>query len=287
MMDHLTMEWFLGLPGRRRRRVAEAVGEGLMGALIPLPYSPETELLPAFREPRTDLEMLLVPGGTYRRGLSPAEERAARRLCDPIPANLEEMRPSETVEVSPFFLGRCPVTEAAASAILEQTPDDASPLAPAWRSREETLAVVSALGCRLPEEIEWEYACRGGSSTLFTWGDHLPSDQVLETWLVWDASDGTETRRNGFGLEGLFGGEWCADPFSVSYRPGAAIEEDSFVVRGSGTQFWPWQDEEWVWCASAMRMPSSGLFDGRCGFRLARDLPSDLKASLSDLIRKW
>jgi len=51
-----------------------------------------------------------------------------------------------------------------------------------------------------------------------------------------------------------------------------AIEEGSSVVRGGGSQFWPWQDEEWIWCASAMRMPSSGLFDGRCGFRLAHDL---------------
>ncbi len=105
----------------------------------------------------------------------------------------------------------------------------------------------------------------------------------MEAWLVWDAPGGIQKRRNGFDLEDLFGGEWCADPFYVSYEPGAAIEEGSFVVRGGGSQFWPWQGEEWIWCASAMRMPSSGLFDGHCGFRLARDLPSELQATLSEM----
>ncbi len=270
-MGRLTMEWFLGLSKARRNEVAEVVGQRLGGTLIPLPYDPETELLPSFSEPLTGLEILLVPGGTFRRGLSVTEEQAALRLCDPIPANLEEMRPSEMVEVSPFLLGRGPVTEEAAKAALVQPLGDTAPLAPAWRSRGEVLEVVSALGFRLPREMEWEYACRGGSRTLFTWGDHLPSDEELEAWLVWDASG--DERRNGYGLEGLFGGEWCADPFLVSYELGAKIEAGSFVVRGGGSQFWPWQDEEWIWCASAMRMPSSGLFDGRCGFRLARDLP--------------
>ncbi len=282
-MSRLTMKWFLGLSDTRREEVAEVVGRGFRETLIPLPYAPKTELLPSFGEPRTGLEMLLIPGGTYRRGLSPAEEQAARRLCDPIPANLEEMRPSETVEVLPFLLGRSPVTEAAARAALDRSAGDADPPVPAWHSREETLEVVSALECRLPREIEWEYACRGGSGALFTWGDHLPSDEELEAWLVWDVSGGKQQRRNGFGLEGLFGGEWCADSFYVSYEPGAAIEEDSSVVRGGGSQFWPWQDEEWIWCANAMRMPSSGLFDGRCGFRLARDLPPEVQEALSEM----
>jgi formylglycine-generating enzyme required for sulfatase activity len=92
--------------------------------------------------------------------------------------------------------------------------------------------------------------------------------------LTFDFSAGNG-KANAFGLHGLFVGEWCLDFFAMSYEPNASLAADGSarVVRGGGAFFWPWQDQEWVWCMSAMRCPSTDLPEGKSGFRLIRNLP--------------
>lgn len=41
----------------------------------------------------------------------------------------------------------------------------------------QIVARWSAEGFRLPDSDEWEFACGGGSRTLFRWGDHAPCDR--------------------------------------------------------------------------------------------------------------
>lgn len=68
--------------------------------------------------------------------------------------------------------------------------------------------------------------------------------------------------------------EWCNDKFKWGYNENDVVDYESYTIRGGGSFFWPWKDNEWVWCMSAMRMPSRDLYDGTCGFRLVYDIPS-------------
>lgn len=78
---------------------------------------------------------------------------------------------------------------------------------------------------RLPTEAEWEYACRGGTYTLYNTGDGLSgecmrSQRVARDFDTVDLEVG-KTHPNAFGLYDMHGNveEWCLDyygPYSAS-----------------------------------------------------------------------
>lgn len=243
-----------------RREVARAFG----GEFAPADPG-EVTATPAFVHLPSGHRLRYIPAGRFQMGLSAHEEQAARAIFDPVPANLEEMRPVHEVQVKPFLVGERPVLTREAEPGSTRYRDSAASLTDA-----EVMAHCAALGMTLPTEVQWEYACRAGTATLFTWGDNLPSEEDLAGWLTFDfaAANG---KANGFGLHGLYVGEWCLDRFAASYAAVEPGDDAPRVVRGGGAFFWPWQDQEWVWCMSAMRLPATDLPDGRCGFRLVRN----------------
>ncbi|WP_372365741.1 formylglycine-generating enzyme family protein [Candidatus Uabimicrobium sp. HlEnr_7] len=65
--------------------------------------------------------------------------------------------------------------------------------------------------CYLPTEAQWEYACRAGTTTAFSFGDRITKDQVN-----YDENKTVEIKslpRNNWGLYEMHGniGEWCSD----------------------------------------------------------------------------
>jgi formylglycine-generating enzyme required for sulfatase activity len=90
---------------------------------------------------------------------------------------------------------------------------------------------------RLPTEAEWEYACRAGSSTAYSWGSAIACSNAMygnkrhrfEECLDYVKSRGLETNRpapaksfppNAWGLYDMHGNvwEWCHDWFG-EYTP--------------------------------------------------------------------
>ncbi|HAY4505314.1 TPA: SUMF1/EgtB/PvdO family nonheme iron enzyme [Escherichia coli] len=198
-----------------------------------------------------------IKGGLSSIGFSEMEEKQARMLSSELYVTLQEMRPVHNVVIPDMLVSIIPVTNDIAGKLIGHEFEQGREKYPAYLSFKNSQKITEMLNARLPTENEWEYFCRAGSSDLFTFGSELPDDDELEKWLNPDCSDLEKLSKNKFGLYSLYNCEWCSNLYTKDYLSKTNTEDH--VIRGGGAYFWPWQDEEWVWCLSAIRYPESEL----------------------------
>ena len=171
------------------------------------------------RDNASNIEMLLIPAGTFTMGCSASTEF----VCNSNEA------PTHQVTLSAFYIGRYEVTQAQWQAKMGSNPSyfsglSDSPSRPVERVSWNMIQGFNTLtGLRLPTEAEWEYAYRAGTTTAFHSYSAQPTgfndDTLLENIAWFNPASGNQTHAvggklaNGFGLHDMAGNvfEWCQD----------------------------------------------------------------------------
>jgi uncharacterized protein (TIGR02996 family) len=227
----------------------------------------------------TWLDLVLVPPGTFWMGGPDDEERQ----------DFDE-RPRHRVTLTRgFWLGTHQVTQAQWEAVMGGPAPRrfSGPGRPAdgvsWDDGQRFLAKLGS-GYRLPTEAEWEYACRGLTTTPFSFGPVATSGlanfdgnypygpAAVGPWLEATTPVGSYPP-NAWGLYDMHGNvwEWCHDWYDEEYYsispavdPPGPEEGTMKVLRGGS-----WYSYSWS-CRSAGRerfSPQSGA--GNYGLRVA------------------
>jgi len=165
--------------------------------------------------PDFNLEMVDIPAGRFNMG---SDER-------------ENEKPIHEVIVLAFQIGKYPVTQAQYQAVMGNNPSrfSGNPQNPVetvtWFDAQkfcEELSKLTGNNYRLPTEAEWEYACRAGTETRFSFGDE--ENQLGDyAWFDGNSNNAThpvgEKRPNPWGIYDMHGNvwEWCADQHHENY----------------------------------------------------------------------
>jgi formylglycine-generating enzyme required for sulfatase activity len=148
----------------------------------------------------------------------------------------------------------------------------------------------AASGYRLPTEAEWEYACRAGTKTDYSFGDE--ARQLGDfAWLADNSGKKTHPigrkKPNPWGLFDMHGNvaEWCQDVYAPDYykaspekQPRGPDDGNEYVLRGGS-----WKSTADA-LRSAYRIGETAGFSDAClardaiGFRCVRKSPSSKDA---------
>jgi len=193
------------------------------------------------RDTGTQMEMLLVPRGTFQLGCIMRSNYH--------PCYSYEQPVHQVTLTNSFYIGRYEVTQSQWVAKMGSNPSSFQGQSDSGSCPVETVSwntiqgYLGATGLRLPTEAEWEYACRAGTPAPFYNGS---TDESTAGALAWySTNSGGQTRAvggkvaNGFGLYDMLGNvwEWVNDwygtyPSSAQTNPTGPVSATGRVVRG-------------------------------------------------------
>jgi formylglycine-generating enzyme required for sulfatase activity len=204
-------------------------------------------------------DMIAIPGGAYLMG-SPDKEKGRQ----------VDEGPQHPVSVKPFWIGKCEVTwseydwywtkrfpggqppprpkldkkpDKLPDAITSPTPPYEDPyfgygrsgpcLAVSHHAAMEYcrwLSKETGKQYRLPTEAEWEWACRAGTTTAYSYGD---DPKMLEdyAWIEANSDEkphpGAQKKPNPWGLYDMHGGvaEWCLDRHAKDFYSKSPLDK--------------------------------------------------------------
>lgn len=162
--------------------------------------------------------MRLLPGGRFQMG---TDYTNARHFCGETPRH--------DINLSPFYIGHMPITNELFGLFDQRWLDvphhDLQKPATGVTWFDATVFALW-MGCRLPTEAEWEFACGGGSE-----GEWCCEEEMLSqyAWYSENSQGTTHTvgtrAANQFHLYDLHGNvwEWCQDNYHQDYYASSPI----------------------------------------------------------------
>ena len=185
------------------------------------------------KDTSSNIEMLLVPGGTFMMGCSPGDAECGG---DESPAH-------QVTLTNAFYMGKTEVTQAQWQAKMGNNPSDFSgqPNNPVEQVSWDTIqSFNSATGLRLPTEAEWEFACRAGTTTA-RYGEVNAIAWYNQNWTNFGTQPVAGKLPNALGLYDTLGNvwEWCQDwygPYSSGSvtNPTGPATGSYRLLRGGG-----------------------------------------------------
>jgi len=239
------------------------------------------------KDTATQIEMVLIPPGTFNMGCSASQQWGCNSSENPV---------HQVTLTNAFYMGRYEVTQAQWQARMGSNPSyfqSASaqvplaqvPLRPVEKVSWNTIqGFLTQTGMRLPTEAEWEYAYRAGTTTAFhgyTGQLSGTNDDNLLGNIAWFNGNSTNQTRpvggklgNGFGLHDMAGNvyEWVNDWYGSNYYSTSPSVNPPGPSSGS---YRVWRGGNWSYysieCRASYRFGDNPVNSGiSIGFRVAR-----------------
>ncbi len=247
--------------------------------VVPTPGKTETVMLPG----NVPLVMVWIPGGTFLMGPYPGEQDSN---------GWED--PQHSVTLGGFWMGKYALTKRQWTAVMGTAPWtgqscvladlDSPAVYVSWSDAQSFLTTVNSYTgktFRLPSEAQREYACRGGTTSRFYWGDDPGYTAIGNYAWYWNYSTEEyahvvgQKLPNAFGLYDTSGNvwEWCEDDWHGNYT-GAPTGGQAWVDSPRGSyrllRGGSWDDYFYP-CRSAARsfLTPGGTYSNG-GFRVSR-----------------
>ena len=257
-----------------------------------------------FQHRKTGIRFQLLPGGTFQFGSTelqrtefgiylssypydndkfkkpgPWKPRSHEAYTKPLNKSMEREPNNVPQTIPPFLLGQYELSTREWNCQDPCPKADSPKIWVKWGNLNRKLVEFGG-ELRLPSEVEWEYACRGGTRTHFFWGDKF---KLGYSWILENTEKGKPKRTkhplikpNSFGLFSMTGNvwEWCSDVFYENWLPTSSSEQREAsslrVIRGGSSKYL------FPTCRSAYRdCKPMHLGFGAVGARLSRNLFSD------------